>query len=207
MLFRSGSICKCKDIALHSECLSQWLKSKVLIRKRHPVISYYWKNFECEVCKSQYPEVIRLPNNEVLKVLFFEKPQENYIVLKTVNAINYNEVHVISLGTKTCFKIGRGTFNEIILDDSSISRIHAELRVYSRKCYITNVYSKFGLLTQVHYPISLKLDEPVMIKNGSKILKLVLKCPRSCFGSKKKVIENKDDEYQIMIKNFAGSSR
>lgn len=42
---------------IHSNCLQQWLKSKVVERKTDIFSSYHWKTFECDVCKSTYPSI------------------------------------------------------------------------------------------------------------------------------------------------------
>ena len=52
-----SSPCKCSGTVklIHANCLQQWLKSKVAERKNDCVVSYAWKQFECDVCKVKYP--------------------------------------------------------------------------------------------------------------------------------------------------------
>ena len=51
------SACKCTGSMkfMHVGCIKSWLNSKLLIGKSPYLISYYWRSFECEICKSSYP--------------------------------------------------------------------------------------------------------------------------------------------------------
>lgn len=49
--------CKCTGSVkfIHYECLKFWLSKKQHTNEKKNVISYFWKAFECELCKSIYP--------------------------------------------------------------------------------------------------------------------------------------------------------
>lgn len=49
--------CKCAGSMqfIHIRCLQQWLKSKLQVKQTFCSISFVWKNFECELCKTTYP--------------------------------------------------------------------------------------------------------------------------------------------------------
>ncbi len=51
------SVCKCMGTMkfIHFECLKSWLNLKLAFKQSPQVNSYYWKTFECEICKSVYP--------------------------------------------------------------------------------------------------------------------------------------------------------
>ena len=57
--------CKCIGSIsfIHYECLKQWLKVKVNVRTTNNLNSYYWKTFECEICKSAYPYILKVREN------------------------------------------------------------------------------------------------------------------------------------------------
>ncbi len=40
---------------MHVNCLKHWLQSKVTEKRTDCAVTYMWKQFECEVCKSKYP--------------------------------------------------------------------------------------------------------------------------------------------------------
>jgi hypothetical protein len=43
--------------SIHVVCLKQWLENKKVKREDPQITTYYWKNFECELCKSPYPSI------------------------------------------------------------------------------------------------------------------------------------------------------
>jgi len=49
--------CKCAGSVryIHYECLKNWLKVKMNKKEEESLISYVWKQFECEICKKAYP--------------------------------------------------------------------------------------------------------------------------------------------------------
>ena len=51
------SICKCTGSLgfVHFICLKGWLNFKLLVKKQANLASYFWKSFECEICKEMYP--------------------------------------------------------------------------------------------------------------------------------------------------------
>lgn len=53
--------CQCDGSVryIHYECLKFWLKQKMIKKEDKNLISYTWKQFECEICKKPYPYVFR----------------------------------------------------------------------------------------------------------------------------------------------------
>ena len=51
--------CKCAGSMqfIHIRCLQQWLQSKLQIKQTYCSVSFVWKSFECELCKSTYPGI------------------------------------------------------------------------------------------------------------------------------------------------------
>ncbi len=49
--------CKCAGSVrlIHYDCLKNWLKVKMNKKEDETLISYIWKQFECEICKKPYP--------------------------------------------------------------------------------------------------------------------------------------------------------
>ena len=55
------SQCSCSGTMgyIHLSCLRKWLEVKKKQKITDNFISCYWKAFECEICKSAYPLMIK----------------------------------------------------------------------------------------------------------------------------------------------------
>mmetsp|Transcript_84162 Transcript_84162/g.116284 ORF Transcript_84162/g.116284 Transcript_84162/m.116284 type:complete len:107 (-) Transcript_84162:1223-1543(-) len=54
--------CKCRGSVglIHFLCLKNWLKTQRHMKSiGDNVVSYYWKKFECEICKQSYPYIFK----------------------------------------------------------------------------------------------------------------------------------------------------
>jgi len=58
------SLCKCTGTLkyIHLNCIKLWINSKLIKTNIQGIQSYYWKLYECEVCKTQYPCKYRYNN-------------------------------------------------------------------------------------------------------------------------------------------------
>jgi len=101
------SPCKCTGTIklVHPKCLSQWLKSKVIERKSLAVTTYAWKSFECDLCKTKYPQEILLADGSHLNIFDLQKPTDNYMVLQEVNMLSENTIHIINISKKQTLRI------------------------------------------------------------------------------------------------------
>jgi len=54
--------CKCTGTMkfIHFMCLKSWLNLKLIPQVLPQLRSYYWKSFECEICKTIYPCIFPL---------------------------------------------------------------------------------------------------------------------------------------------------
>ena len=70
------SPCKCTGSMglIHVECLKEWLKGKKIQRIGETVSTYFWKNLECELCKTRFPIEIELSNKQKVPILDYETP-------------------------------------------------------------------------------------------------------------------------------------
>eukprot|EP00826_Nyctotherus_ovalis_P053046 TRINITY_DN682_c0_g4_i1.p1 TRINITY_DN682_c0_g4~~TRINITY_DN682_c0_g4_i1.p1 ORF type:complete len:179 (-),score=48.63 TRINITY_DN682_c0_g4_i1:558-1094(-) len=86
------TLCKCTGTAnaIHVDCLQQWLKSKIKVRQRPSVTSYYWKPFHCEICKAKYPDIIQLSDGKQLQVFDIRYPNVSYMVLQNDTLVRTN---------------------------------------------------------------------------------------------------------------------
>ena len=58
------SPCKCSGSMsyIHYKCLKSCIEAKIQKKKEENFISYYWKNFNCEICLFPYPKYIKYKN-------------------------------------------------------------------------------------------------------------------------------------------------
>ena len=95
------------------------------------VISYSWKQFECEICKKPYPYVFR-SNGRKYRLVDVDVPEEkNFIWLEslTFEKNSSRMVHLVMPNSeKNTFKLGRGHESDVRVSDISVSRTHAILK-------------------------------------------------------------------------------
>lgn len=97
------------------------------------LISYIFKQFECEICKKAYPYVFR-SNGISYRLIDVEQdiPKEsNYLLLEslTFEKNSSRMVHLIMPDAdKTTFKLGRGHESDVRVSDISVSRCHALIK-------------------------------------------------------------------------------
>ena len=116
------------------------------------VISYTWKQFECEICKKPYPYVFKSNGNK-FRLVDVEVPKDKkFLWLESLNFEKNSSrmVHVIMPDDhQKSFKMGRGHESDLRVSDISVSRCHAILKYDvngSDKYYIEDNLSKFGTL-------------------------------------------------------------
>ena len=62
----------------------QWLSAKKNVKNGDNYISYFWKSFECEICKTAYPLMIK-SNGKNFHLVGYERPTTSYLVLESLN--------------------------------------------------------------------------------------------------------------------------
>lgn len=136
-----------------------------MVKKEEPnVISYSWKQFECEICKKPYPYVFKSNGNK-FRLVDIELPKDKkflWLESLTFEKNSSRMVHVIMPDeNKKEFKMGRGHESDLRVSDISVSRFHAMLRYDvkgSDKYFIEDNLSKFGTLVLANSDIELELD-------------------------------------------------
>ena len=126
------------------------------------VISYSWKQFECEICKKPYPYVFR-SNGRKYRLVDVEVPEEkNFVWLEslTFEKNSSRMVHLVMPNAdKSQFKLGRGHESDVRVSDISVSRTHAILKYdQDHNFYLEDNLSKFGTLVFAKSAIELDLE-------------------------------------------------
>jgi len=129
----------------------QWLNAKKNVKNGDNYISYFWKSFECEICKTAYPLMIK-SNGKNFHLVDYERPTTSYLVLESLNQEKNTSriVHIVkpSLG-KDVFKMGRGHESDLRINDISVSRLHAMIKFKDGRFLLEDNVSKFGTLVLV----------------------------------------------------------
>ena len=144
-----AQICRCIGSVkfIHILCLQKWLKNKLHTKQTKFSVSFIWKNFECELCKSIYPNVVKI-NGKNYDTVEIPRPPAPYITLEILGRDkNVSKgIHVISLAQKAEIKMGRGNDSDVRITDISVSRFHATIKYHNGHFVLKDNQSKFGTL-------------------------------------------------------------
>ena len=173
------SQCRCSGSIqyIHLDCLRRWLSGKVVTRESEGAVSYTWKALECEVCKTALPLVIH-HKGKSLTLFQISKPDCAHIVLETEveEKPSLKCVHVIPFeGGRREVRLGRGHDSDVRINDISVSRCHAIVRLHEGRFVLEDCSSKFGTLLKVTQELKLG-KERVTVQMGRSLVALQAEC-------------------------------
>ena len=176
-------LCNCKDKFVHLECINSKKEEKNKEEKEEEKkeeekeidTSITLNNFQCRYCKAQYPlkyKIIDKDNeSKVFYTIEIKEPNScDYMILESLDKMRDEQycksIHIICLN-KESITLGRGTDNNIVETDISISRNHAIFYCDKNegKIYLKNRSKKFGTSVLVKKEISL-LDKKIYLQVG-----------------------------------------
>lgn len=176
--------CQCDGSVryIHYECLKYWLKQKMAKKEEANLISYTWKQFECEICKKPYPYVFR-SNGISYRLVDVEQDipvDRNYLLLEslTFEKNSSRMVHLIMPDSeKKIFKLGRGHESDVRVSDISVSRCHALVKYNeeSGRFYLEDNLSKFGTLVLAKSSIDLEPEMTKAVQIGRSVISFTVK--------------------------------
>ena len=114
---------------IHFDCLRQWTDSRKQSKEEPGVHSIIWKNFDCEICKTQYPYIFSFKGKK-WNLHTPYRPNDNfktpYIILESLKN-DRNSARVVHTLTATDqkweYKLGRGHEADVkVINDISVSR-------------------------------------------------------------------------------------
>jgi len=145
--------CRCAGSvgSIHLKCLQSWLEVKRQAKNSVNFSSFFWKTFECEICKKAYPLMIS-SNGYKFNLVQFEQQTGDYMVLESLNQEKNTSriIHIIRpTPQKDVFKLGRGHESDLRINDISVSRCHAKIKLENGKFMLEDNQSKFGTLVLV----------------------------------------------------------
>ena len=187
--------CKCSGSLkyIHLKCLKHWIMTKSCQKVEESDFCnvFLFKEVECEICKMQFPDLIK-HNGQYFYLLDFTKDFKNYLIIETITLDEEGNkfLYVISLLNKE-IKIGRGILSDILLSDVSVSRVHCKINIEGNNIFLQDNDSKFGTLVLIQTP-TIKMVEnlPLFIQVGRTFLNFELKLMQKSFFSCCGVDEN-----------------
>lgn len=202
------SVCNCKGSLkyLHPYCFSKWLKSRCDIEFDYINPNFFKikiKNFICEICRKNFPIVVKDTKDEFFYLVDLLKFKNNFIVMqsfliKDEDSIEnikgekiscnsykddkiYSEFLYIELNNfyKKNIIIGRDKKSDVILDDVSVSRRHCKLLIdpdSGDDLRIHDLGSKFGTLINMNNEIIIdELNPEVSLQKGNTVYNFKIK--------------------------------
>jgi hypothetical protein len=176
--------CQCDGSVryIHYDCLKFWLKQKMVKKEEPNLISYTWKQFECEICKKPYPYVFR-SNGISYRLVDVDQDipaERNFLLLEslTFEKNSSRMVHLIMPDTeKKVFKLGRGHESDVRVSDISVSRCHALVKYNddNGRFYLEDNLSKFGTLVLAKGSIELEPEMTKAVQIGRSVISFTVK--------------------------------
>lgn len=158
---------------IHQACLRGWLNSKKEVKSTPHSVTYSWKSFICELCKSEYDEWAQVKYD----LLAYENPYKDnqHLILESVNTNSSKNIHILKMTDKEEFKIGRGHDNDIRISDISVSRFHAMIKKDGNEYVLFDNNSKFGTLAQVIKPLCLSQYSSIHLQVGRTLMQISMR--------------------------------
>ena len=168
--------CQCSGSLrfIHLNCLKHWIQTRscIKVENNECCIVFLFKEVQCEICKSKFPDLIK-HNGKFYSLLDFTNEFKNYLLFETLTLDEENNkfLYLISLDKKKEVKVGRGMLSEVLLSDVSVSRVHCLFSIEEKNVYLQDNNSKFGTLILVQTP-TIKIAEnlPIFLQVGRTFL-------------------------------------
>jgi len=179
---------------VHIKCLQHWLSSKLQTKQNGAVTTYYWKTFECELCKFAYPHQF-FCDGKSFHLVDVPKPNAPYLTLEILSKDQTltRGLYVINMAAKSTIRLGRGHDSDIRVTDISVSRHHGFIKLERGSLYLEDNNSKFGTLVQMNGPLRITRESDIVIQIGRTMLSFAIQKKKSkimnCFRG-----DNSDDE-------------
>ena len=139
------------------------------------VMTYVWKNLNCELCKGHFPHSVwSKKRNLKFELLDYSLPNhKDLLVIETLNAKNNKKmIHVIDFSENERIVIGRHVTANVRINDITVSRYHSNIQRFGKgdDFFITDNLSKFGTLVQIKRPLKLSESEFNFFQVGNRLI-------------------------------------
>lgn len=186
-------ICPCKCAGtmkyIHLNCLQEWLKNRLQTRQTGHSISYFWKTLNCELCKEMLPSSVTV-KDRYIELMSIPRPETPFLLLEDISREDRASrgLHMISMLPNSEIKMvrltqGRGQESDIRIDDISVSRNHAIIKMKDRSFCIEDCKSKFGTLVLAKRPLLIVPGTNLTVQVNRTLITVTMKKPRQGFKS------------------------
>jgi len=161
-------LCNCHNNFSHYTCLKMYLNSKIRVTEnlKRTVKTYTCVRFNCDICLKPYKLRFRIPEiNKIYELIDLTLPEElDYICFESLDYIkdksNIKTIHIAQL-TDEQINIGRNNYNDIIEEDTSVSRDHAVIKYdkLNHNIFLENKNGRYGTLVLVRGNIKIKEEK------------------------------------------------
>ena len=142
------NLCECShSMPVHLNCVKKWLDKKNKAQQSEYCSVYDINKVKCDICGIKYPLKVTFMGKTVnlFNPDFDTRKLHAYVEIFEKNTNKLRSVAIVNLeSSKKTFGIGRSEKNDIVIDDNSISRNHAELSFSNRKIKLKDLGSKYG---------------------------------------------------------------
>ena len=99
--------CKCSGSVgyIHLKCLCSWLEVKRQAKISPNFSTFFWKSFECEICKNAYPLMVKAAGR-TYNLVQYQKPVGDYLVLESLSQEKNNSKKNLLITKFILFIIG-----------------------------------------------------------------------------------------------------
>jgi hypothetical protein len=177
---------------IHLMCLREWLKNRMKTKQTGHSVSYYWKTLNCELCKAVLPSSVSV-KGRYIELMSIPRPETPFLLLEDVSRDDSitRGMHMISMLPNSEIKLvrfsqGRGHECDIRVDDISVSRSHALIKMKDRAFCVEDCNSKFGTLMLAKRPLKLRKGTCITVQINRTLMNLAVKQPKKglkCFMS------------------------
>mmetsp|Transcript_20708 Transcript_20708/g.18114 ORF Transcript_20708/g.18114 Transcript_20708/m.18114 type:complete len:105 (+) Transcript_20708:677-991(+) len=103
-----------------------WVKNKLNMQHNRNIITIFWKNLNCEICKAKLPIHLSHQGRELFLIPLDNKITGSYVIMESFSKEkDPTGIHVVDLTENHSFKMGRGYNCDLRISDISLSRTHA----------------------------------------------------------------------------------
>lgn len=96
--FISPCMCTGSLKYIHLSCLQKWVKTKLNIQENKNLITIFWKNLDCELCKTQFPFNVRQGGQDYSLIPIDTRNIGSYLVMESLSKDKQpTGIHIIDI--------------------------------------------------------------------------------------------------------------
>lgn len=108
---------------VHLKCLQRWVKSKLNILENKNLITVYWKNLNCELCKTAFPFNLQKDGKEYSIIPLDTDKIRSYVMMESLSKDKEpTGIHIIDIGGTNrilLVTINKPTFFPVLTDHNT----------------------------------------------------------------------------------------